>query len=469
MDRITRVVQAHDKMRSDTQRLVSDQNAQAPRAASGQTGRRNHLARLGAFLAPLMLWGLRWLQLRFGSPLQSSNRVFFIFDPARTPRQASEAPAAFMDRVLRSNRASSVGHHLGISRTHRVSLLAVLPGITRPGTDLRGTDTLMDGILAWMGPSQLAALIWDAVHRSGPVSQRLKTAFVAKVQSYFSAHPGSHIILSTSNSYLVELIRMAALSAQNTTVTEVLHGIAATSMEPYYDTLSETALGPHHYVNLVADLPQFTSIEAHLLCDADGQIASNVSLNARLADPENKIALNQSLLSARPVLIIGGYSADKDYFETEFFAQERQIMAKLRETAPDRRVIYSPHPQIGRSHPTLKNELEQLGLATSALSTLELILHCPAVVGTFSSSAFEATMLERQVLLLPFDAAILPPALLASPYITRANSAEDAQEKLEQVLEKADQEQSPDHLQEFARLCMTRFGISLVHDSEHPS
>lgn len=464
MTRAARGVRAHDTMRAETQRLVSTATPASAQTAPVQRAplsvRWSQRAERARDVAG---WAMRWVRLR-ASPRTTGAVV--IFDPARTPHPPTESTLDFIARVLRSNRGQHVGDHLGLPRATPLTALAVLPGIRRPQPSERSALTLMDGVLAWMGPIRLLAMGYEALRQSGSVSERLKTAFVTALQGYFTANPGGHVILCTSNSYLVELVRIAALGAKGTHVTEVLHGIAATSMEPYYDMLSDTAVGQISYVNLVADLPQFPSIEAHLLRDAQGQIASNVSLNARLADPQNRITLDTGLAARRPILVVGGFSADVDYLGSSFFDRERDIMAHTRAAFPDLPMIYSPHPQIGRDHPVLQAELASLGVEMRALSTLELILHCPVVIGTFSSSVFEAALLERRVLLLPFDDAILPAALLDNAYITRTRSVEDAKDRLASLLAPDPSGPPTATAQSFADLCMVRFGLTLIYDTE---
>ena len=87
------------------------------------------------------------------------------------------------------------------------------------------------------------------------------------------------------------------------------------------------------------------------------------------------------------------------------------MSAKARRQVPDRTILYCPHPANTVTE-GLVRRLADNRVTVSTLPTFSMLFCAGAVVGTYSTSLFEAALLGKRVFLLPFDHTILMPELL---------------------------------------------------------
>jgi CDP-glycerol glycerophosphotransferase (TagB/SpsB family) len=192
-------------------------------------------------------------------------------------------------------------------------------------------------------------------------------------------------------------------------------------------------------------------------------VVINVQLNASIKHPENEIFVDKELLAQHPILIVGGFSHETSYLQSVFFERECQVMQHLRTTLPNQTILYSPHPKIGKENAQLNSILAHHAIGMSPLSTLELIMHAKAAIGTFSSSLFEAALLDCPVLLLPFDDGLLIPTLLELPLVTRAKTDAEIATALDALCQMEFASPAADFA-EYADLCQRRLGVKLIQE-----
>ena len=407
----------------------------------------------------VLFWGLVWAQHRL-FPTSAWPDVIVVYAPSRTPRGFGETPYQFLTRVTRSNRGQNALAHLNIPTGAVVRPIALLNGLTRPSTSMEH-DNILSFLLSLLGWVAIFQFFKDMRLAPGGRKAKVEIALLLLLARACADRP-THLVMITSNSVLVELMRQAVSGNQLHQVTEILHGIASTVMEPYYDFFEQHAQASIRYINLIEDLPQFASIEHRILRDAQGQVVINVQLNAQISNSENGLALDRELWAKRPILIIGVFSHDTDYLKSVFFARECKVMQHLRAALPDQTILYSPHPQIGKLNSRLNAVLDQYAITTSPLSTLELTFHAQAAIGTFSSSVFEAALLDRPVLVLPFEDGFLLPALLKLPMITRARTDVGIAPALDAFCQMVTATQATD-FDQYADLCRRRLGVQLIY------
>lgn len=407
----------------------------------------------------MIFWLQVWLKHRLSSKTKLPD-VIVVYSPARSPRLPAETTKEFLNRITQSNRDKGALLSIGISCQDEIQEIAVLNGISPPNTD-QEQNNILSFTLSLMTITALIIFLKDALKESGNWRKRVETALVLMFARAFTGKR-IHLVMTTSNSVLAELLRIAVTGQTQNKVTEILHGIATTLMEPYYGFLEENALSKILYINLIEDLPQFESIERNMLRDTQGQVAINVQMNASIKNNNNTIYLDPSILALNPVLIVGGFSNEPDYLKSSFFKRECQMIEHLRENFPAQTIIYSPHPQIGNNNNELNYFLSRNAIETSHLSTLELIMHCKAIIGTFSSSLFEAALLNRPVFLLPFDEKLLISALLELPTIYRSKPDDEIEDSLIAFCKIA-LTNKPTDFASYANLCQRRLGVKLAY------
>lgn len=447
-DYFHKAIQLHENMRAGFK----------SRSADKSPGRTNRLKRLWQLFYIIPYWILVWLRHQL-KPTDLWPDVIIIYAPSRTQRLKSETDLEFLNRITRSNQGENLLDHLNIASHSNVRIVALLNGLSRPTQEINN-DNMLSLLLSLLRGPEIFKFFRDAFHSPGRWKTKLEIA-VTLLLARACNNKRLHLVMLTSNSVLVELFRVAITGKSLHQVSEVLHGISDILMEPYYDFFEQHAKSQILYINLIKDLPQFKSIERKILSDTQGQVSINVQLNADIQDSENVIILNHKLVAERPLLIIGGFSHDPNYLKSGFFRQECLAMQHLRYILPDQKIIYSPHPQVGKENAHLNSVLQEHQIEFSHLSTLELILYAKGAVGTFSTSVFEAALLECPVLLLPFKHNILLPALLELPAISIAQTTNDIAPALVSFCKRVLAHQELD-FEKHANLCQSQLGIKLV-------
>ena len=453
MQYFQKVIQIHQLMRDKL--VVNDEINPADYHSEKATS----LRRLWQPFSLVPFWILVWAKHQF-RPKTPWPDVIVIYASSRTPRFPNETTTQFINRITRSNRGQSALTHLNIAPQAVVRPVTLLNGLTHPIT-AEEQDNALSFLLSLLRGWAIVRFIKDMYQSSGGWRIKVEMALILLLTRASENKP-THLVTTQSNSVLIELFRQAISGQAQHQVTEILHGIASTVMEPYYDFFEQHALSHILYINLIKDLPQFRSIERKTLCDTKGQIVINAQLNSSIPDSENRIFLDQELLAKRPILIIGGFSQGTDYLKSVFFDRECQVMRHLRAILPDQAILYSPHPQIGSENPKLNAVLAQHLIETISLSTLELIFHAQAAIGTFSTSVFEAALLDCPVLLLPFKDSLILPALLELPMITQVKTDAEIMPALDDLCQMAFASPTADFVK-YADQCQRRLGVHLIH------
>lgn len=362
------------------------------------------VGRMRAGLATIVRILSRWHWARSQPVLRTGARWLVLFSPARTPKAAGESDLEFFTRIARSNRDQALPSILGLEPPEHYLCLEVRAGLEMSSAK----PSVLDYALAQIGPSDAARLVFGVL-----LARNARIHLLAFILDLLTAGMRSHqtrVVMFTSNSMFAELLRLAACRSETGMCVEVLHGIASVAMKEYYDFLNREALGRLTYVNLIAGLVHFPSIERHLLRDATGEVAVNCHIWSRVG-PDKTLHLPGPLVDQAPLAIVGGTSSAPNYFETRYFESECALMRIARQVMPDRAIVYCPHPANGRTD-ELDRRLEELGVAASNLPTFSMVFCAGAVVGAYSTSLFEAALLGKRVFLLPFDRSMLMPELL---------------------------------------------------------
>lgn len=365
----------------------------------------------------LTAWRLvtRWVWARGNTALRDESRWLVLFSPSRTPRLEGETDYAFFGRIARTNRDLALPQLLGIEPGASVQLLEVRPGLaTGPAV------TALDYLLAQLSLRDVGGLVVRAVTAPSRITAAV-SAQIIELLAQRLERSSTNVVMLTSNSMLAEFIRLAACRVSRALLIEVLHGIASTGMKPYYDFIEASAPGKLRYVNLISGLAHFPSIERHLLQDSEGEIAVNCHIWSRVG-PSKMLRLPRELAEQEPLVIVGGTSSAKNYYQTQFFVSECELMTLARQQMPQRRIIYCPHPANPVKNPELVAGLSANAVDLSGLPTFSMLFCATAVVGTYSTSLFEAALLGKRVFLLPFDHSLLMEELLSA--VDYAHSAE---------------------------------------------
>ena len=345
------------------------------------------------------------------------SRWIVLYAPSRTPKGAGEDGRTFVRRVGRTNRPEGLAELFDISEDSEIVTLQVRAGLD-PG-DGPSDPGVVEFLFAVFGTREIAEFsfafvrgLWD---RQRPAFAILVAALSA-MESRFRRHPNDFLLI-TSNSTLVELLRLAVIRVEACKCVEVLHGIASVGMEAYYDFIESQARARLVYVNLIAGLVHFQSIQRHLLVDETGEVAANCQLWSTI--PRGKsICLPSRLVRERPLVIVGGTAADPSYFASPFFDAEVRLMAILRAMRPEAAICYCPHPANDREDPRMLAAVNAHGVEVAREPTILVLLGARAVCGRFSTSLFEAALLGKAVFLLPFDHGMLLPELLALAHVS---------------------------------------------------
>lgn len=391
-------VAALQHMRKRTSDMLADANAHpSPRAGL--------LKRQMAGLSSAIRLAGRWIRSRRNARLRDGVAWLVLFSPSRTTRLAGETDHAFLSRITRSNRAEPLPHLLGAGPEADLLCLEVRPGLDTATP----SNSVLDYVLAQFGILDGIRLLLGALASGSDLGAVIAAAVIDRLRETQSRH-GTHLIMLTSNSMLAELIRLAACQTANGGSTEVLHGIASVGMAPYYDFIEEHSGGTLRYVNLISGLVHFPSIQRHLLRDAGGEVAVNCHIWSRIGS-DATLRLSRGLVAQQPLVIVGGTSSANDYFGTHFFEGEYRLMEMARRQVPGRATVYCPHP-ANKVTDGLVRRLADQGVTVSTLPTFSMLFCAGAVVGTYSTSLFEAALLGKRVFLLPFDHSMLMPELI---------------------------------------------------------
>jgi|GEM_PF-5641886 Capsule polysaccharide export protein len=358
--------------------------------------------------------GRRWRVARLDRRFRHKADWLVLYS-GRTPKLPGESDRFFFDRVTRSNRGRPLSELLGIQLGEQVLALEVRAGLNTEGD----VESILDYVLSCLTLADLIRIIARAVRRPRDVT-RVVSEYCIGLVSKRLAQRQTGVIMLTSNSLLAEIVRMAACGAQTTQV-EVLHGIASVGMNAYYDFLEANSVPPPLYVNLIVGLKHFPSIQRHLLRDAGAEVAVNTHMWSRLG-PEGVLKVPRALADTQPLVLVGGTSAARDYYHTSFFAAECRLLQMAREREPDLPIIYCPHPANPLSQ-DLVDLLARYDVTISPVPTFAMLMCAGSVVGTFSTSLFEAVLLGKRVFLLPFDHALLMPELLEDVDCARSDDS----------------------------------------------
>jgi hypothetical protein len=356
---------------------------------------------------------LRWVHARRAPRLRVSHDWLVLFSPSRTPMDAEETDHAFLSRICRTNRPRDLPELIGIKRKSSVLCLEVGAGLDFTGTK----PSVLDYILAQISFTDAIQLLLAFLQKPAAKADLVAARIIDLVQQSLNRQP-SNVVLLTSNSMLAEFVRLAAMRTSAGLLTEVLHGIASTSMQAYYDFIEANALAKLQYVNLIAELVHFPSIERHMLRDDKGEIATNCHIWSRVG-PDKTLCIPHALVDQQPVVIVGGTSSAKDYFQTSFFESECRLMSIARQLLPHHAIVYCPHPANNADDDGLLGQLHRHTATLSELPTFSMLFCADAVVGTYSTSLFEAALLGKRVFLLPFDHTMVMSELLQDVVLGR--------------------------------------------------
>lgn len=446
---INAAINEYDDMRTALQAQVASPSHQPARQSFREFLRR---------LAVVVRLGIEWLGYRLRFDRVEFPSSIFVYSSQRTPRNMNEPSAAFLRRITRSNRSLTILEHVDADPDQWLCLQ--LSSLFAGGTDASSSLDMTGLVLRMMGWRSAAKL---ALHLGLAVLRRKAIRLLVArhlIQIFVDGFDAKHrrLVICTSNSFLVECLRLAALSKTHLEVVEILHGIAATGMQRYYDWIEENASAKIRYINLIEGLAQFESIERYLLQDNAGEIVINVQMWASLGESE-QMDFGIELARQKPVAFIGGWSAEDDYLETDFFERECEALGILRDKAPKANLYYCPHPQLNCQDRRLTEFCENFDIMIAPISTLQMTIHCAAAIGTFSSSVFEASLLEKPVLLLPFDENIVLPELLCRPNIVRV--ADNLNGSLADFAELIKTASGLDDLEVFKQLVFQKLGLPL--------
>lgn len=218
---------------------------------------------------------------------------------------------------------------------------------------------------------------------------------------------------TTSNSVLLEAVRIWALQAKNTgTVLEVMHGVPVPVMNRYFVGLVDAPRTHRTPLQLVPQIPlRGWALQAPL---SDPGYFCNLAINRIFVDALGmrpfssyqelsaviETALAGEATSARHFVFFGGTHSSEPFFQSSAYRLELLMLGWIRESidhAPDQiRLHYLPHPAHGQLQPDVVSVLEALVDDISYRSQHWYFL-ADYAAGLFSSSVFEAASLGADV------------------------------------------------------------------------
>jgi hypothetical protein len=206
-------------------------------------------------------------------------------------------------------------------------------------------------------------------------------SLISVYQRLFRKYGITKLNLFTSNSRLVELLRMAAIGG-GLQVTEYLHGICSDIFANYMRLIHLTAAhGQLSYVNMVPRLPHPEIINANLIWHQGKEVFF-----------QNEVAwLPYSLERFSDVVIVGGHIPDGNYWKSTFFVNDFQVMNFC--LAQNLRVVYCAHPNNNSCAPRFIPHGVILGCFRDYVNSTKVL------VGHFSTALFMAHLSGKKILI----------------------------------------------------------------------
>ena len=290
----------------------------------------------------------RWVKARQKSWLSGSATCLVLYAPSRTPRRSNENSLEFLRRVGRTNRQNTLADIFNICRPEDVLCIEVRPRLDfgqRTSDHLTVVDLVLSALSFWQIAGVLRLIARGAFERRN-IRELVVAELIRILGSHLNERPVK-LLLLTSNSSLVEFLRLATLPSPNAQVIEVRHGISSTGMKSYFNFIEKQAKCALIYINLISGLPQFGSIRRYMLSDKVGEIAANCQLWSAVSNG-GTIVLSGNVINRPPLVIIGGNSGDPNYFELRFFETEIKLISTLRSLQPNEPIVYCLHPASAR-------------------------------------------------------------------------------------------------------------------------
>ncbi|MBY4893453.1 hypothetical protein KUL25_11825 [Rhodobacteraceae bacterium N5(2021)] len=443
-----------------TQKLAQAREIQAFRDVVTGFSDPNALVKRAPFAAHLLarirLLGHLLVQLRFLFSVVGPHEWIVVFDGGRIRPEPGETTYAFVERVGRTNRPQRIPELCGMSPTDRFVLVDVSRS-TGKIADAYGTVSFL---LALTGVSWLPRLIWDVLQGLRTLGNPKSAVIFATLRMIERRHEWTKcgLLMFTSVTWIAEALRTGLGTArEDLRLVEILHGAGTANTGPYFEWLHTQTCAQITYVNLIADLPRYPPLDAHMMEDRDGEIACNVRLWQTVT--EEPLCLASSKSDVHLIAFIGGASHDADYAATVYAVKEQQMIAAIRARCPDP-IVYCPHPQHGPAQlSALLGRLQPYGVQVSETATLESMLGASVVVGGLSTSLLEAALLD-----IPSFAFEDLRAYFIQPTADLVTWSEDFDvlaDKLAAALAEAKTKPRSARLQTTASWCEKRYGLEV--------
>ena len=321
--------------------------------------------------------------------------IFVIYDSTRTPRNQGFSDKDFLRVLSQNNVKQSYETIFSVSSNDNICVFDI------NNISENNLARAVGQLLGWKSSLKILMVMILKVLRRQSVRQSLFSLLTLYLQKEFSNRPRT-ILLFTSNSFLIEVTRCAALNAKGTRVVEILHGISFSGLDHYYAKLAKSCVNKPEYVNLMAGLFQPTSLSHYMRYFGDKEVAINARFNAQQSS-QGGINIHTSLLKSPFILIAGSSSHYPNYYETPFFEQEMHIIEHIQKALPDITILYSPHPANKPVEATFQQRIKGSSILLNPYPTTISLFFANAVIGTFSSSLFEAAAIGKPCLMLPYD------------------------------------------------------------------
>lgn len=393
---------------------------------------------------PLGLWGkyrffyliffyfFCWLINHYFRRLHNKYNYITLYSPSRTPMKPKENASQFLNRVGRSNRCDKNLQDFFPTKEKNMLCVRVDPGISF-SKGVGESVNLVNYILSHIGFVGWLKILYGFFYVDVSFKKYVLSEMMSKISNNFSLSR-STLILLTSNSTLVEILRLSVIVNENNEVVEVLHGIASMGTFDYFNFIEKHARCKLVYINLIKDLPRFPSIENYLMKDEKGEVAINCQLWSTVPF-KRKIYFDKDLIDSRPILIVGGGANANNYFKCHFFQDEVEVIEKTRKIFPEKKILYARHPANARNDPFLMEVCDKYNVSISNISTIHLSIVSQVVIGTYSTSVFEAAMLNKSILLMPFDYSMIWEGVYEKENIRLCRSKEEIESNLMEVKE----------------------------------
>lgn len=202
----------------------------------------------------------------------------------------------------------------------------------------------------------------------------------------------SEIELFSSNSRLIELLRIAAI-LDGISVTEFLHGICSDIFGDYYsflDVLACESGAELRYVNMLPRLPQPDVVRAKLIRKEGVEAYFR---NERPWEPSNGA-------DAHDVLIVGSGAVDGDFLRSDVFHTERRAAEECMKRGL--KVVYGAHPFIADHIGAHLPAGVTLGTVARYANSARLML------GHFSTVLFNSKLMGGNVLIFEGAWSLMP-------------------------------------------------------------